>query len=85
MKILLNMQIIISNIAEASEIFADTVQNIQSQINKVSNAPDAQNISSQDILYKARQTEETVEAMTTIVSKNKENANAISGIVERFS
>lgn len=80
-----DMQMIISDIAEASEIFAEIVQNIQEQIREVSNVPDDQNIKSQDILDKARQTEETAEAMNVIVSKNKENANAISGIVGRFS
>ena len=79
------MQRIISDIAEASGIFADTVQNIQSQIREVSSAPGAQGMKSQDILDKARQTEETAQAMAGIVSKNKENANAISGIVERFT
>lgn len=76
---------IISDIAEASEIFVGTVQNIQAQIREVSNVPDAQNIRSQDILDKARQTEETAESMNSIVSKNRENANEISGIVGRFS
>lgn len=80
-----DIQHIISDISEASGIFVDTVQNIQEQIREVSDVPDAQNISSQDVLDKARQTEETTEAMTVIVSQNKENANAISGIVERFS
>ena len=76
---------IISDIAEASEIFVGTVQNIQAPIREVSNVPDAQNIRSQDILDKARQTEETAESMNSIVSKNRENANEISGIVGRFS
>lgn len=80
-----DMQMIISDIAEASKTFADTVQNIQAQIREVSNVPDSQSITSQDVLDKARQTEETAEAMTVIVSKNKENATAISGIVDRFS
>lgn len=80
-----DMQRIIADIADASETFADTVQNIQAQIREVSNVPDSQDIKSQDILDKARQTEETAEAMTVIVSKNKENANAINGIVDRFS
>ena len=79
------MQMIISEIAEASEVFANTVQSIQTQIQEVSNVPDTQDIKSQDILEKARQTEETAEDMTVIVSKNKENANAISKIVGRFS
>ena len=80
-----SIQHIISDIAEASGIFADTVQNIQSQIREVSDVPGAENISSEDMLDKARQTEETTEAMTVIVDRNKENANAISGIVKRFS
>ncbi len=80
-----DMQMIISDIAQASEIFAQTVQNIQTQIRDVSNVPDTQNIKSQDIVDKAKKTEETAEAMTVIVSKNKENANAISGIVDLFS
>lgn len=80
-----DIQLIISDIADASGIFADTVQNIQSQIREVANVPDSQSVRSQDILDKARQTEETTEAMTAIVSKNKENATAISGIIKRFS
>ncbi len=80
-----DIQRIISDIAEASGIFADTVQNIQSQIREVSDVPGAENISSEDMLDKARQTEETTEAMTVIVDRNKENANAISGIVKQFS
>lgn len=80
-----DIQMIISDIAEASGIFVDTVQNIQSQIRDVSNVPDNQNVRSQEILEKAKQTEETTEAMTLMVSQNKENASAISGIVKRFS
>ena len=79
------MQMIISDIAEVSQIFTNAVQNIQSQIREVSNVPETQNIKSQDILDKAKQTEETAEAMNVIVNKNKENANAINGIVKLFS
>lgn len=80
-----DMQMIISDIAKASEVFVDTVDTIQTQIREVSNVPDSQNIKSEDILNKAKQTEETAESMTIIINKNKENATAISGIVERFS
>ena len=66
-------------------MFGDIVQNIQTQIREVSDVPEDQSMKSQDILEKARQTEETTEAMTELVSRNIENANAISGIVERFS
>lgn len=79
------MQTIISDIAEASDIFVNTVQTIQAQIREVSNVPDAGSVSSQDVLEKAGQAEKMTEAMTLIVNKNKENANAIGGIVERFS
>lgn len=79
------IQLLISDIAEASEIFVDTVQNIQTQIKEVSSVPDDQNVRSQDVLEKAKQTEETTKEMTLIVSQNKENASAISGILKRFS
>lgn len=80
-----DIQQIISDVAKDSEIFVNTVHNIQAQIREVSDAPDAQNIRSSEVLEKAKQTEETTEAMTVIVGRNKENANAISGILERFS
>ena len=51
-----DIQSIISDIAEASGTFVDTVQNIQSQIREVSNVPDSENVRSQDILEKARET-----------------------------
>lgn len=80
-----DIQHIISDIAEASGNFTETVQNIQAQIREVSDVPGGENIKSEDMLNKARQTEKTTEEMTVIVDQNKENANAISGIVKRFS
>lgn len=80
-----DIQHIISDIAGASQIFADTVQNIQSQIREVSDVPGGESVRSEDMIDKARQTEETTRAMTVIVDRNKENANAISGIVKRFT
>lgn len=79
------IQVIISEIAEASETFVNTVQNIQNQIHAISDVPDSDHISSQDILEKARQTEETTQEMSVIVNHNKENALEINNIVERFS
>ncbi len=79
------IQVIISEIAEGAGIFVNTVQNIQSQINSISDVPDSDNISSQDILDKAKQTEETTQEMSVIVNHNKENALEINNIVERFS
>lgn len=80
-----DMQHIISDVAEASGMFEDIVQNIQTQIREVSDVPESKSIKSQDILDKARQIEETTEAMAGLVNRNIENANAITGIVERFS
>lgn len=80
-----DMKKIISEIADASEVFSNTVQSIQAQVRMISDIQDAEDAKSQDILDKAKQTEETAQAMTSIVSKNRENANAISGIVNRFS
>ena len=80
-----DIQHIISDIEEASRIFTDAVQNIQAQIREVSDVPGGESVKSEDMINKARQTEETTEAMTVIVGRNKENANAISGIVKRFS
>lgn len=44
------IQVIISEIAEESETFVNTVQNIQNQIHAISDVPDSDHISSQDIL-----------------------------------
>ena len=79
------IQVIISEIAEESETFVNTVQNIQNQIHAISDVPDSDHISSQDILEKARQTEKTTQEMSVIVTHNKENALEINNIVERFS
>lgn len=80
-----DIQHIISDVADASKIFTDTVQSIQTQIREVSDVPGRESVRSEDMIDKARQTEETMKAMTVIVDRNKENANAISGIVKRFS
>lgn len=80
-----DIQGIIADIAGAASTFVETVDTIQTQIKSVSDVPGSQAVNSQDILDKARQTEVTTEEMTVIVGQNKENAVAISGIVNRFS
>ncbi len=80
-----DIQRIIADIAGESSTFAETVDRIQAQIQSVSDVPGSQTVNSQDILDKARQTEVTTEEMTVIVRQNRENAVAISGIVNRFS
>lgn len=79
------IQDIIVDIADASGAFVDTVDRIKLQISEVSSNNDSDMVSSDDILEKVRQTEETTEAMTLIVSRNEENANSISEIVDKFS
>lgn len=80
-----DIQHIITDIANSSNIFSETVQNIHTRISDVSGTPDSGISSSSEVLEKARQTEETTEKMAKIVNKNQENAHAISGIVSRFS
>ena len=80
-----DIQHTIADIEDASKIFTDTVQKIQAQIRGVSDVPGRESVRSEDMIDKARQTEETTRAMTVIVDRNKENANAIGGIVKRFS
>lgn len=79
------IQHIISDVEDASKVFTDTVQTIQTQIREVSDVPGRESVKSGDIIEKARQTEETTKAMTVMVDKNQENAKAIGGIVRRFS
>lgn len=80
-----DIQSIITDIAGTSATFVETVDAIQTLIQSVSNVPDSTAVNSQDILDKVRQTEVTTEEMTIIVRQNKENANAINDIVNRFS
>lgn len=80
-----DIQDIIMDIADASGSFVDTVDRIKYEIGEVSDNNDSDMVSSEDILEKARQTEETTESMTMLVSQNEENANSISEIVDKFS
>lgn len=79
------IQFIISDISESSEMFAEIVKRIETQIREVSDVPEDQSVSSQDVLDKASQTAATTTEMIAIVNRNKEHAKAISGIVGRFS
>ena len=78
------MQHIISDIAASSNVFSASVNSIRQYIRNVSDVPENKNISSEDILAKAKQTEETAESIANIVEKNKENANSITSIVKQF-
>ena len=75
---------IISEISQISGSFVNAVDTIEKEITAVSDNPDSEQTDSQTIIEKAKQTEETTRQMTKIVSDNKENAMAISQIVQRF-
>ena len=76
---------IIADIDHSSKEFVDAVQNIHEQISAVQDVPDEHAVSSQEVLAKAKQTEQITEEMSVMVNKNKENAVAIQEIVELFS
>lgn len=79
------IQKIIADISESSGIFVSTVQSIQKQIQEISDVPDSKNVRSEDIMKQVSETERAAEEMTSIVRRNKENANAINDVVARFS
>lgn len=75
----------ITEIDQASCVFANAVTEIHNQIAKVQNVPDEGSVRSEDVLEKATQTTQTTEEMAVIVSQNKENAVSIKAIVDKFS
>jgi len=76
---------IIDELSGAASMFQKAVNNIKGQISKVSNAPDGSLVSSEEVLEKAELTERMTEEMKEIVNRNRENADAISSVVGRFS
>ena len=80
-----DIQQLIDEISHSSEMFADVVKRIETQIKAVSDVPENSNVSSSYVIDKANQTAETTSDMITMVDRNKENAKAIEDIVERFS
>lgn len=75
----------ISYISQISASFGNTVDEIQEEIKTVSDTPDMNTVESSEIMEKVKQTEETTEELSRIVSHNKDNAVAISEIVNRFT
>ena len=55
------------------------------QIRQVSDVPGDKTVDSSVVIDKANQTAETTADMIAMVNQNKENANAIKEIVEKFS
>ncbi len=76
---------IISEMSDSSETFATIVKHIDMQIRQVSDVPGDKTVDSSIVIDKANQTAETTADMIAMVNQNKENANAIKEIVEKFS
>ena len=71
--------------SDSSETFAAIVKHIDMQIRQVSDVPGDKTVDSSVVIDKANQTAETTADMIAMVNQNKENANAIKEIVEKFS
>ena len=80
-----DIQQIIDEISRSSEMFADVVKRIETQIKAVSDVPEDRTVSSSYVIDKANQTAATTSDMIAMVDRNKENAKAIEDIVVRFS
>jgi len=79
------IQEIIVDISNCSNTFAQSVSDIQRQIDEVQNNSLGKNISTTDILLKVEQTKKTTEDLSGLVGVNKENAISIQKIVGQFS
>lgn len=79
------IQNIIMDISECSNIFVQSVTDIQDKIDDVQNNTMGETISTDDILAKVEQTKKTTEDLSDIVSLNQKNAVSIQEIVNRFS
>ncbi len=79
------IQRIIKDIDESSNVFVEAVSNIRNQIDEVQNLPDNTIISTEDVMEKVEQIEKTTEQLSVIVNANQKNAISIREIVGRFS
>lgn len=82
---IVQIQEIIQEMSECSDVFAQSVTNIQNQIDSVQSNPTEASVSTEDILAKVEQTKRTTEDMADIAHINEGNAVSIKEIVERFS
>lgn len=79
------IQNIISDIRQSSHIFVQVVNNITNQIGEVQNMPGTATVSTEDVMSKVGQIERSTEELSGMVSVNRENADAIRNVVNRFS
>ena len=79
------IQEIIQEMNECSDIFARSVNDIQKQIDHVQDNPDDVQVHTDTVLEKVEQTRKTTEDLADIVKVNEENASSIREIMARFS
>ncbi|MBP3610331.1 MAG: methyl-accepting chemotaxis protein [Lachnospiraceae bacterium] len=79
------IQQIIQEMKECSDVFVQSVADIQSQIDNVQSTPAEVNVSTEDMLLKVGQTRQTTEELVEIARVNEGNAFSIREIVGRFS
>lgn len=79
------IQEIIQEMNECSNMFVQAVSSIQNQIDSVQSDPAQVSVSTEDMLAKVEQTRQTTEIMAEVAHDNESNAMSIKGIVERFS
>ena len=79
------IQEVIGEVNECSDVFVQAVSSIQNQISNVQNTPSDTNASTEGIMEKVEQTRQTTEELSGIARANEENAMSIKEIVGRFS
>ena len=79
------IQTIIREIKEASNIFVEAVNSIRGQIDKVQNMPDASKVSTDEVMEKVEQIERLTEGLSVIVDSNQASADSIQNVVKRFT
>lgn len=79
------IQEIIQDMSECSDVFVQAVSDIQNQIDSVQSNPSEVNVSTDDMMRKVGQTRETTEDLSEIAKANEGNAMSIRKIISRFS
>lgn len=76
---------IISEIEQSSNVFVGAVNDIKSLIDEVQNMPGSSDVRTEDIMTKVEQIEKSTGELSKMVGINRENADSIREVVNRFS
>lgn len=79
------IQSIIKEIEQSSDIFAEAVSNIRNQIEEVQNIPGGAVASTEDMIARVGKIENMMEDLLVVVNANQNNASSIREIAGRFS